>query len=81
MSRQSRLSTNNNGDNVMMPGLVHRSTGIYLTAEEKPAKLQLGPSDEGCKTSHHFNWDHLHPNEIGTITQHVKEGEGKDGVM
>ena len=34
VSRQSHLSSNNKGDNVMKPGVVHRSPGIYLTAEE-----------------------------------------------
>ena len=32
--RQSRLSTNAKGDNEMIPDDVHRSPGIYLTAEE-----------------------------------------------
>jgi hypothetical protein len=30
---------NDKGDNEMIPGAVHRSPGIYLTAEEKPGKL------------------------------------------
>ena len=34
MSRQSRLSANDKGDNEVKPGAVHRSPGIYLTAEE-----------------------------------------------
>ena len=29
-------------DNEMMPGTVHRSPDIYLTAEEHPEKPQLG---------------------------------------
>ena len=29
----SRLSTNEEGDNEMIPGTVHRSPGIYLTAK------------------------------------------------
>ena len=32
---------NNKGDNEMIPGAVHRSPGIYLTAEENPEKPQL----------------------------------------
>ena len=34
--------TNDKGDNVMIPGAVHRSPGICLTAEENPRKPQLG---------------------------------------
>ena len=30
------------GDNGMILGAVHRSPGIYLTAEENPGKPQLG---------------------------------------
>ena len=41
---QSRRSTINKGDNEMIPGAVQRSPGIYLTAEEKPGKPQLGDS-------------------------------------
>ena len=33
------MSSNDNGDNEMIPGSVHRSPGMYLTAEENP---QLG---------------------------------------
>ena len=36
-SHQTRLSTNNKGDNEMKQGAVHRSPGIYLTAEENPS--------------------------------------------
>ena len=34
--------TNDKGDNEMIPGAVHRSPGICLTAEENPGKPQLG---------------------------------------
>ena len=33
---------NDKGDNEMIPGAVHRSPGIYHTAEENPRKPQLG---------------------------------------
>ena len=33
---------NDKGDNEMMPGAVHRSPGIYLSAEENPGESQLG---------------------------------------
>jgi hypothetical protein len=39
VSRQSRPSTNDKGDNEMISGAVHRSPGIYLTAEETPENL------------------------------------------
>ena len=39
--RQSRLSANK-GDDEMIPGFVHISPGICLTAEENPEKPQLG---------------------------------------
>ena len=44
VSRQSRLSANDKGDNEIIPGAVHRYPGIYLTAEEIPGKPQLGDS-------------------------------------
>ena len=37
----------------MILGAVHRSPGIYLTAEKNPRKPQLGG---GCATSHHLKW-------------------------
>ena len=33
---------NDKGDNELILGAVHRSSGICLTAEENPRKLQLG---------------------------------------
>ena len=33
---------NDKCDNELIPGAVHRSPGIYLEAEEKPEKPQLG---------------------------------------
>ena len=41
VSRQSRLSANDKGDNEIIPGAVHRAPDIYLTAEESPGKPQL----------------------------------------
>jgi hypothetical protein len=39
ISRQSRLSVNNEGDNEMIPRTVHRSSGIYLrkSAAKRPS--------------------------------------------
>ena len=41
LSRQSRLSANDNCDNQMIPGDVHRSPGICLTAEENQVIMIL----------------------------------------
>ena len=41
VSRQSRLSVNDEGPNEMILGTVYRSPGIYLTAEENLGKPQL----------------------------------------
>jgi hypothetical protein len=38
----SCLSTNDIDENKMLPGDVHRSPGIYLTAEENPEKCKPG---------------------------------------
>ena len=40
VSRQSRLSVNDEGPNEMILGTVYRSPGIYLTAEENLGKHQ-----------------------------------------
>ena len=40
--RQSRLSAHDMGDNEMMPGAVHRSCCIYITAEENSENPLLG---------------------------------------
>ena len=40
VSRQSRLSANNKGDNEMILGAVHRSSSNYHTAEENSRKLR-----------------------------------------
>ena len=37
-----KSDANDNGDNEMILGAVHRSPGICLTAEENPRKPQLG---------------------------------------
>ena len=42
VSCKSLLSVSDKGDNEVKPGVVHRSPGIYLTAEKNPRNLQLG---------------------------------------
>ena len=41
------MSANDKDENEMIPVVVHRSPGIFLTAEEKPGKPQLG--DRGLR--------------------------------
>ena len=70
---------NDKGDNEMILGAVHRSPGIYLTAEENPRKPQLGDRlmkrlcDQSC-----LKWGPFPPNEIGRIAQHIRKGEGRN---
>ena len=42
VSRQSRLTANEDSDNDMIPGAVHRYPGIFLTAVENSGMPQLG---------------------------------------
>jgi hypothetical protein len=71
----SLTSVADKGDNVMILGAVHRSSGICLTVEENPRKPQLGDWWRGCATSHPLKWGPFPPNEIGRIAQHVRKGE------
>ena len=75
MPRQSA----NDKDNIeMIPGDVHRSPGICLTAEENPRNPQLGDRlMKGCTTSHRLKWGPFNPNEVSRIAQHVRKGEGR----
>ena len=69
---------NNKCDNEMILGAVHRSSGIFLTAEENPRKPQLGDRQmKDCTTSPRLKWGPFHQNEVGTIAQHVRKGEGR----
>ena len=52
----SRVPANGKSDNEMIPGVMHRSVGIYLMAEENSAR---GPSFDSCATSHRFKWGSL----------------------
>ena len=61
------VTFNDKGDNEMIPGAVHRSSGIYLIAVEN---LRLETVDEGCATSHRLKWGPLLPNEVGRIAQY-----------
>ena len=75
MLRQSRLSVNDKGDNEMIPAAVHRSPGIYLTAEEIPGKPQLRDLlMELCDQSSP-QMGTFPPNEVCRIVQRVRKGE------
>jgi hypothetical protein len=62
--------------NEMIPGVMHRSPGIYLTAEENPEKPQLldrvmkGLCDQSLP-----QLGSLSPSEIGRIAHHARKGE------
>jgi hypothetical protein len=77
ISRQSRLSAHDKGNNEMIPGTVHRSHGIYFTAEENSGKLQLGTVDEGCATNDRLKCGPLLPNDVNRNAQYIREGEGR----
>ena len=63
----------------MISGVFQRSPGIYLTAEEKSRKPQLGDTvDQSSGTSRRLQRGPLPPNEVGRITQHVRKGEGRN---
>ena len=42
VSSVASVTSNDKGDNEMIPGAVHRSPGLCLTTEENPGKPQLG---------------------------------------
>ena len=69
---QSRLSTNCKGNNEMIPGAEHRSSGSYLTAEKTPENTQLG---DRHMTNHRFKWGTLNTSDVGKIKRHTREGE------
>ena len=62
----------------MILGAVHRSPGIYLTAEENPGKPQLGDCLMKA-VSHRLKWSLFPPNEIDMIA-HQSERESK-GIL
>ena len=70
----SHVSANDKDDNEMILGAVHRSLGIYLTAVENPRKPWL--RDHLMKAV----WGPLPPNDIGRVTQHIREGETKKWI-
>ena len=51
VSNQSHLLCNDNGDNEMILGALHRSSGICLIDEENPSKPQLEDCQRMCDQS------------------------------
>ena len=76
--RQSRLSAKDKGDNELIPGTLHRSSGIYLMAEENPGKPLLG--DRLMKVVRPFMASNGVPCleiKVDRIARHIREGEGR----
>ena len=72
------LVANDKADNEMIPGAVHRSPGICLTAEENLGKTHLGDRlMKGYATSHPVKWGPFPPNEVDRIALNVKTVERK----
>ena len=73
--------TNDKDDNEIIPGAVHRSLGICLTAEENPEKPQLGDRlKKGlCDHSSPQMVPYLHIRSLGSHSTSGRK-EGKDGV-
>ena len=65
---------NDKGDNEVIPGAVHRSPGICLTAEENPRKPQLG--DCLCDQSSPQMGPFLQMRSVGS---HSTSGRQKEG--
>ena len=60
----------------MKPGAVHKSPGIFLTAEKNSGKCELGDRlMKDVRPVIASNGGPLHPNGIGRITEHVRKGE------
>ena len=64
-------------DKNITPGAVHRSPGIYLTAEENPEEPQV----RGCATGHRLKWSPLPPNEVSGIAMLRKWQLGVKGQI
>ena len=73
-------AANDKDDNEMILGAVHRSPGIFLTAEENPRKPQLGDRlMKGlCEQSSPQMGSLSSSNEVYRIAQHVRKGEGRN---
>ena len=72
VSRQSRLSANDKGDDEKIPGAVYRSTDICPTAEENPGKPKLGDRLKRAVRPV------IDSNNVCRIAQHARKGEGRE---
>ena len=73
LSHQSHLSANK-GDNVMKPGAVHKSPGIYLTSEENAKRPSM-------KTRHRLKRSlYLQMRTLGEHSTSRRKKEGMDTV-
>ena len=81
--RQSRLSTDDKGDNEMILEAVPRSPGIYVGAEKKPRKTQLGNRlMKAFRTVIASNGiTYLQMRSVGSHSMIRKENEGMKGVV
>ena len=70
------LSSNDEGDNEIIPGVSTDLLVFTFQLKKTPENLLYETVDEGCATSHRHNWVPLTPNDAGRITQHDREGEG-----
>ena len=68
---QSRLSANDKGHNDRK--LCTDLLEFILQLRKSSARR---PFNEGCETSHVLKWGPL-PSNVGRITQHAREGEGR----
>ena len=69
---------NEKGDNEMIPGVVNRSPGIYLTTKKNPEKPQLRDRlMKGLWDQSSLQMGSLLPFEVGKIVQHVQKREGR----
>ena len=73
----SHLSANDKGDNKMIPRAVHRSPGIYITAEKNSKSSGRRRFYGGRTVSHRLKWGPLPQNEAGRIAQYVWKIGGK----
>ena len=80
MSRQSQLSANDKGESEIIPGAVHGSPGIYLTAEENLRKSLLEDHQMKDEQPVIASKGPLTPNDVSRIAQHVRYGGRKKKV-
>jgi hypothetical protein len=63
----------------IISGAVHRSPGIYLTAEENLGKSQLKDRLMKAVQYNIVKWNPFPSNKNGRITQHVMKAEKRKG--